>query len=34
MKPYVDYNYEIAKLDFFENNISKFFDEFFYLNNI
>jgi len=34
MKPYIDYNYEVAKLDFFENNISKFFDEFFHLNNI
>ena len=34
MKPYIDYNYEIAKLDFFEDNISKFFDEFFHLNNI
>ena len=34
MKPYIDYNYEVAKLDFFENKISEFFDQFIELNNI
>jgi hypothetical protein len=34
MKSYVDDNYEIAKLDFFENRISEFFDSFIKLNNI
>jgi len=34
MKPYIDYNYEIAKLDFFENKISEFFDNFIQINNL
>jgi hypothetical protein len=34
MKPYIDYNYEVAKLDFFEDRISEFFNEFIKLNNI
>jgi len=34
MKPYIDYNYEIAKLDYFETKISEFFNEFIKLNNI
>lgn len=34
MLPYVNHNYELAKIDTFENNISQFFDSFFELNNI
>ena len=34
MKPYIDYNYEVAKLDYFETKISEFFNEFIKLNNI
>jgi len=34
MLPYVEYNYELAKQDTFENNISQFFDSFIELNNI
>jgi hypothetical protein len=34
MLPYIEYNYELAIEDTFENNISQFFDEFFELNNI
>lgn len=34
MKPYVDYNYEIAKQDFFETRIREFFDEFYRMNDI
>lgn len=33
-KPYIDFNYEIAKMDFFENKISEFFDQFIQLNNL
>jgi hypothetical protein len=34
MKPYVDYNYEIALLDYFESKITDFFDNFIKLNNL
>jgi hypothetical protein len=34
MKPYVDYNYEIAKLDHVETRATQFFDSFIQLNNI
>lgn len=34
MLPYIEYNYELALNDTFENNISQFFDSFFELNNI
>ena len=34
MLPYVEYNYELAKQDTFENNISQFFDSFIELNNL
>jgi len=34
MKPYIDYNYEIALLDYFETKISEFFDTFIQMNNI
>ena len=34
MLPYIEYNYELAIEDTFENNISQFFDKFFELNNI
>tara|TARA_R110001592_G_scaffold15315_2_gene66974 strand:- start:7368 stop:8258 length:891 start_codon:yes stop_codon:yes gene_type:complete len=34
MKPYIDYNYQIAKLDGFYTKISEFFDEFFQSNSI
>ena len=34
MLPYINHNYELAKIDTFENNISQFFDNFFELNNI
>jgi hypothetical protein len=34
MKPYIDYNYEIAKLDELTNNMSNFFDNFIELNNL
>ena len=34
MKPYIDYNYEVAKLDNIEDKISQFFNEFIKLNNI
>jgi len=34
MKPFVEYNYNIAKLDNLEDNISHFFKEFIKLNNI
>ncbi len=34
MKPYIDYNYEIAKQDEPDNKLSEFFDNFFELNNI
>jgi len=32
--PYIEYNYELALQDTFENNISQFFDSFFELNNL
>jgi hypothetical protein len=34
MKPYIDYNYEIAKLDHVEHKATYFFDSFIELNNI
>jgi len=34
MKPYIDYNYEVALLDYFEIKISEFFDNFIKLNNL
>jgi hypothetical protein len=34
MKPYIDYNYEIAKLDHVEIKATQFFDSFTQLNNI
>ena len=34
MLPYINHNYELAKIDTFENNISQFFDNFFKLNNL
>jgi len=34
MKPYIDYNYEIAKLDHVEDKATYFFDSFIELNNI
>ena len=34
MLPFINYNYELAKIDTFENNISQFFDQFIKLNNI
>jgi len=34
MLPYIEYNYELALQDTFENNISQFFDNIFELNNI
>jgi hypothetical protein len=34
MKPYIDYNYEVIKLDDFKNKLITFFDEFCKLNNI
>jgi hypothetical protein len=34
MLPYIEYNYELAKQDTFENNISQFFDSFIELNNL
>jgi hypothetical protein len=34
MLPYIEYNYEIAKQDTFENNISQFFNSFIELNNL
>jgi hypothetical protein len=34
MLPYINHNYELAKKDTFENNISQFFDNFFNINNI
>jgi hypothetical protein len=34
MKPYIDYNYEVVKLDDFKTKIVDFFDGFFKLNNI
>lgn len=32
--PYINHNFELAKIDTFENNISQFFDNFIKLNNI
>lgn len=32
--PYINHNYELAKIDTFENNISQFFDQFIQLNNL
>jgi hypothetical protein len=32
--PYINHNYELAKIDTFENNTSQFFDQFIELNNI
>ena len=34
MLPFIEYNYELAIQDTFENNISQFFDSFFELNNL
>lgn len=34
MKPYIDYNYEVAKLDHVEIRATQFFDNFIELNNI
>jgi hypothetical protein len=34
MLPFIEYNYELALQDTFENNISQFFDSFFELNNL
>jgi len=34
MKPYIDYNYKIAKLDMVEDKATQFFDSFIKLNNI
>jgi len=34
MKPYIDYNYEIAKLDMVEDKATQFFDSFIEINNI
>ena len=34
MKPYIDYNYEIAKLDHVEDRAVQFFDSFIKLNNL
>jgi hypothetical protein len=34
MLPYIEYNYELAKQDTFENNISQFFDSFTELNSL
>jgi hypothetical protein len=34
MKPYIDYNYEVAKLDDLEDRISEIFDSFTQLNNL
>ena len=34
MKPYIDYNYEVARLDEIESNAIHFFDEFIKLNNL
>lgn len=34
MLPFINHNYELAKIDTFENNISQFFDQFIKLNNI
>jgi len=34
MKPYIDYNYEVAKLDDLEDRISEIFDSFLQLNNL
>ena len=32
--PYINYNYELAKIDTIENNTIQFFDQFINLNNI
>ena len=34
LKPFIDHNYEVAKLDEFYSKISKFFDKFFQLNGL
>ena len=34
LKPYIDHNYEVAKLDEFYTKISTFFDQFFQLNKL
>lgn len=34
MKPYIDYNYEVAKLDNLEDRLGEFFNQFCELNNI
>jgi hypothetical protein len=34
MKPYIDYNCEIAKLDDLEDRMSEFFDAFIQFNNL
>jgi hypothetical protein len=34
MKPYIDYNYEVAKLDHIENKATQFFDAFIQANNL
>ena len=34
MKPYIDYNYEVAKLDEEEDKVTQFFDEFIKINDI
>jgi hypothetical protein len=34
MKPYIDYNYEVAKLDDLEDRISEVFDQFIQLNHL
>ena len=34
MKPYIDYNCEVAKLDNLEDRISEFFDAYIQMNNI
>jgi hypothetical protein len=34
MKPYIDYNYEVAKLDHVEDRAAQFFNTFTQMNNI
>lgn len=34
LQPFIDYNYELAKLDTFEHNINNFFDDLIKINNI
>ena len=34
MKPYIDYNYEVAKLDMVEDKATQFFDAFIQANNL